>query len=59
MVESNGVAAQAEGEQLLDRRYFEQELGISDPQEIVAMVRSLEAQLNSLYQDIDNEGGSR
>ena len=34
-----------------DRDLLKQELGVSDAAEIVAMVRSLEAQLNDLYRD--------
>ena len=38
-----------------DREQLENELGVSDAGELIAMVRSLEAQLNDLYQDKDDE----
>ena len=38
-----------------ERAYLAQEIGISDARDIVAMVRSLEAQLNDLYAQVDRE----
>ena len=36
-----------------ERAFLDQEIGISDARDIVAMVRSLEAQLNDLYAQVD------
>ena len=36
-----------------ERAYLAQEIGVSDARDIVAMVRSLEAQLNDLYAQVD------
>ena len=38
-----------------ERAFLDQEIGISDARDIVAMVRSLEAQLNDLYAQVDRE----
>lgn len=40
---------------LAGRELLRRELGTDDPAEIVAMVRSLEAQLCDLYQDKEDE----
>lgn len=36
-----------------ERAFLAQEIGVSDARDIVAMVRSLEAQLNDLYAQVD------
>jgi hypothetical protein len=38
-----------------ERAYLTEEIGISDARDVVAMVRSLEAQLNDLYARIDTQ----
>ena len=38
-----------------ERAFLDQEIGISDARDIVAMVRSLEAQLNDLYAQVGHE----
>ena len=38
-----------------ERAFLAQEIGISDARDIVAMVRSLEAQLNDLYAQVDGK----
>ena len=38
-----------------ERAYLNEEIGISDARDVVAMVRSLEAQLNDLYARIDTK----
>ena len=38
-----------------ERAFLDQEIGISDARDIVAMVRSLEAQLNDLYAQVDRQ----
>ena len=38
-----------------ERAFLAQEIGISDARDIVAMVRSLEAQLNDLYAQVDSK----
>ena len=40
-----------------ERAYLSEEIGISDARDVVAMVRSLEAQLNDLYARIDPNKG--
>ena len=38
-----------------ERAFLDQEIGISDARDIVAMVRSLEAQLNDLDAQVDRQ----
>lgn len=41
-----------------EREYLERHLGVSDAQELVSMVRSLESQLRDLYAERERNGGN-